>query len=43
MIGKKSSKKAAKSNNDFVYDEKKGFLYFNENGKKRDGVMAVSL
>ena len=25
-------KKAAKSKNDFVYDEKKGLLHFNENG-----------
>ena len=29
---KNKVKKAAKSNNDFVYNEKKGLLYFNENG-----------
>ena len=28
-------KKAAKSKNDFLYDEKKGLLYFNENGKQK--------
>ena len=28
-------KKAAKSKSDFVYDEKKGLLYFNENGKDK--------
>ena len=27
--------KAAKSKNDFVYDKKKGLLYFNENGKQK--------
>ena len=34
--GSKSKvKKAAKSKNDFVYDDKKGLLYFNENGKQK--------
>ena len=28
-------KKAVKSKNDFVYEEKKGLLYFNENGKQK--------
>ena len=32
---KNKVKKAAKSKNDFVYDDKKGLLYFNENGKKK--------
>jgi len=32
---KNKVKKAAKSRNDFVYDEKKGLLYFNENGKDK--------
>ena len=32
---KNKVKKAAKSKNDFVYDEKKGLLYFNENGKDK--------
>ena len=32
---KNKVKKAAKSKNDFVYDEKKGLLYFNENGKEK--------
>ena len=31
---KNKVKKAAKSKNDFVYDKKKGLLYFNENGKQ---------
>ena len=35
VASKKALKKVAKSNNDFVYDEKKGFLYFNENGKEK--------
>ena len=33
VASKKALKKASKTNNPFVYDEKKGFLYFNENGK----------
>ena len=33
--GKNKVKKATKSKNDFIYDNKKGFLYFNENGKKK--------
>ena len=32
---KSKVKKAAKSRNDFVYDGKKGLLYFNENGKDK--------
>ncbi|QNI97980.1 cadherin repeat domain-containing protein [Synechococcus sp. RS9902] len=32
---RKKVKKAAKRKNDFVYDEKKGLLYFNENGKQK--------
>ena len=32
---KNKVKKAAKSKNDFVYDDKKGLLYFNENGKQK--------
>ena len=32
---KSKVKKAAKSKNDFVYDERKGLLYFNENGKQK--------
>ena len=34
VAGNKSSKKAARSKKDFVYDDKKGLLYFNENGKQ---------
>ena len=38
-------KKASKTNNPFVYDEKKGFLYFNENGKEKGwgdgGLLAI--
>lgn len=33
--GKKLSKRAARSKKDFVYDEWKGLLYFNENGKQK--------
>ena len=33
--GKKASKKASKSNNNFIYDDKKGLLFFNENGKDK--------
>ena len=32
VSGKKSRKKAERSDIDFVYDDKKGFIYFNENG-----------
>ena len=32
---KSKAKKAARSKNDFVYDDKKGLLYFNENGKQK--------
>ena len=34
VASKKALKKASKTKNPFVYDEKKGFLYFNENGKE---------
>ena len=39
-------KKAFASNKEFVYDEKKGFLYCNENGKEKgwgDGGLFVKL
>ena len=32
--GKKDAKNSASSNKTFIYDEKSGVLYFNENGKK---------
>ena len=35
--GKKQSKNLASSKKNFIYDDKKGVLYFNENGKK-DGL-----
>ena len=45
VASKKTLKKAAKTNNPFVYDEKKGFLYFNENGKEKGwgdgGLLAI--
>ena len=44
--GKKSSKKASKSKKDFVYDEKKGLLYFNKNNKEKgwgDGGLFANL
>ena len=34
VTGKKALKKASRSKKDFVYNEKKGFLYYNENGKE---------
>lgn len=34
MMGKKAAKKAARGNEEFIYDNKKGLLYFNENGKE---------
>ena len=40
MTGKKATKKASKSNKDFVYDDNKDF-YFNENKKAKVGVMMV--
>ena len=43
---KKSVKKASKSKKDFVYNERKGLLYFNENGKESgwgDGGLFVKL
>ena len=35
MTGKKAIKKASKSNKEFVYDDKKGLLYFNADGKEK--------
>jgi len=35
VTGKKASKKASKSNQEFVYDDNNGLLYFNENGKAK--------
>ena len=46
VTGKKETKKALGTNNDFIYDNKKGFLYFNENGKDKgwgDGGLFVKL
>lgn len=46
VTGKKSSKKAATSKKDFIYDDKKGLLYFNENGEEKgwgDGGLFVKL
>ena len=43
---KREVKKAHKSIEDFVYDEKKGLLYFNENGKEKgwgDGGLFIKL
>ena len=34
VASKKALKKASITNKPFVYDEKKGFLYYNENGKE---------
>ena len=34
VTGKGNAKDAASSNKNFIYDDKKGVLYFNENGKK---------
>ena len=33
VTGKKEAKKASRGNNKFIYDDNKGLLYFNENGK----------
>ena len=35
VTGKEASRKAERSKRDFVYDDEKGLLYFNENGKKK--------
>ena len=46
VSGKKALRKAFASNKEFVYDEKKGFLYFNENSKEKgwgDGGLFVKL
>ena len=45
VASKKALKKALNTNNSFVYYEKKGFLYFNENGKEKGwgdgGLLAI--
>ena len=45
VASRKALRKALKNNNPFVYYEKKGFLYFNENGKESGwgdgGLLAV--
>ena len=45
VTGKKALKRASRSKKNFVYNEKKGFLYFNENGKESGwgdgGLLAV--
>ena len=44
--GKKAAKTATDSNEDFIYDNKKGLLYYNENGKEEgwgDGGLFVKL
>ena len=46
VTGRKAARKAAKSKKDFIYDDKKGFLYFNENGKEKgwgDGGLLMKL
>ena len=46
VTGKKETKKALGTNNNFIYDNKKGFLYFNENSKDKgwgDGGLFVKL
>ena len=35
VTGKKEAKKASKSDQEFIYDDKKGLLYFNENGDSK--------
>ena len=34
ITGKKDASKAASSNQTFIYDDKKGVMYFNENSRK---------
>jgi hypothetical protein len=44
--GKSKAKQAAKSKNDFIYDNKNGLLYFNEDGKEKgwgDGGLLAKL
>ena len=44
--GKLKAKKAAKSKNNFIYDDKNGLLYFNEDGKEKgwgDGGLLAKL
>ena len=44
--GKSKAKKAAKSKNNFIYDDKNGLLYFNEDGKEKgwgDGGLLAKL
>ena len=46
VAGKKATSKAAATKNEFIYDEHKGFLFFNENGKQEgwgDGGLFVKL
>ena len=46
VSGKKAMKKAFASNKEFVYDERKGLLFFNENGKEKgwgDGGLFIKL
>ena len=46
VTGKKASKNASNSKEDFIYDDNKGLLYFNENGKEDgwgDGGLFVKL
>ena len=46
VSGRKAMKKAFASNKEFVYDERKGFLYYNKNGKEKgwgDGGLFVKL
>ena len=33
VASKKALRKASRTNKDFVYHKRKGFLYYNENGK----------
>ena len=35
VTGKKMLNKGSKSKNDFIYEDSKGSLYFNENGKDK--------
>ena len=46
VTGRKAARRAAKSKKDFIYDDKKGLLYFNENGKEKgwgDGGLLMKL
>ena len=35
VTGKKASQRASKSNKDYIFNEKKGILFFNEDGKNK--------